>query len=286
VVDADAIPEGMAPRVSANPADGVLSGHDSMITLQSVDGPGRIVIQQGDAPAELASLWGFWIDDAHGTPLRDQTGWAGPIGATIEGGDVGRVWAENGSVVAVVGWDVSGAVLDRVIDGLRPGTPDDLAALGDEVVAAVPTPEEAMCGSTVLTGLVEDSRWVVGLGAGVDGDPDGYEVCTELATLSGPAASTAGAATLAPVGSLTVGVMQVGGGPVDGTFVYGVAPPGTATVELAAADRAAAAQLSDVGPRDAGERWFATFGPVLAGGETVIARAADGTELARASAGG
>jgi hypothetical protein len=287
VVDPDAIPEGMAPLVTAEPADGVLTTRGSRISLRSADGSGRITLQQVDAAVELASLWGFWIDDAHGTPIRGQLGWAGAVGATNEGGDHGRVWVENGSVVAVVGWDVSGAVLDQVIDGLRSGTPDDLAAFGDEVVARVPTSEEAMCGSAVLSGLVEDSRWVVGLEAGGGGNADGFEVCTELVTPSGPAAGTGGTATLAPVGSLTVGVMQVGGGPVDGTFVYGVAPPGTATVELAGADGATVAlQLADAGPRENGERWFATFQRALVGGETVIARATDGSELARAPAAG
>jgi hypothetical protein len=286
-VDADVIPEGMTPLVTAAPADGVLAPGGSSISLRADDGPGRIRLQQVDADAELASLWGFWIDDGRRTPIRGQPGWAGPVGATIEGGDHGRVWVEDGSVVAVIGWDVSDAVLDQVIDGLRTGTPDALAALGDEAVARVPAPGEAACGSAVLTGLIEDSRWIVGLDSGGGGSPDRLEVCTELVTPSGPAGATGGSSTLAPVGSLTVGTIHVGGGPLDGTFVYGAAPPGTATVELAAADGATVAlQLSDAGPREAGERWFAGFEPTSVGGGTVIARAADGSELARAPAAG
>ena len=286
-VDADAIPEGMTPLVIGAPADGVLAPGGSRISLQADDGPGRIGLQQVDADAELASLWGFWIDDGRGTPMRGRSGWAGPVGATIEGGDRGRVWVEDGSVVAVIGWDVSDAVLDQVIDGLRPGTADALAALGGDAVARVPAAGEAGCGSTVLTGLVEDSRWVVGLDSGGGGSPDRFEVCTELVTPSGPTGGTAASSTLASVGSLTAGTIHVAGGPLGGTFVYGAAPPGAATVELAAADGATVAlQLSDAGPRQSGERWFAGFEQTSVAGGTVIARAPDGSELARAPAGG
>jgi hypothetical protein len=287
VVDPGSLPDGMAPLVSAVPADGVLTSSGARITLRSADGSAMITVQQVHAAAELASLWSFWIDDPDGTPIRGQPGWAGRVGGTYEGGDHGRLWIEDGTIVAVIGWDVSDAVLDQVIEGLRPGTPDELAALGDDVVARAPTPDDTMCGSAVLSGPVGDARWVVGLGTGGGGDPDAFEVCAELVTSSGPAAGTGGGnATLAPVGSLTVGAMQVSGGPIDGTFIYGASPPGTAAVELAAVDGTVhALQLSDTGPREQGERWFATFEPALVGGETVIARAQDGSVLAQAPAG-
>jgi hypothetical protein len=287
VVDPGALPGGMVPLVAASPSDGVITSRGTRIGLGSQDAAGRIAIQQVDAPADLASLWGFWIDDAEGTPIRGGQGWAGQVGAVYEEADVGRVWVEDGRVVAVLGWGVDEVVLDDVVDGLRPGTPDDLAALGDEVVTRVPTPEEMGCGSAVLSAPIEGGRWAVGLGAGGGGDPDALETCTDVITPAGGSGGTFGTSTLAPVGSLTVGVMHVGGGPIDGTFVYGAAPPGTATVELTGAGGAAhPLQLSDTGPRDQGERWYATFEPALPGGETVIARAADGSELARAPAGG
>lgn len=287
VVDPRALPDGMAPLVTAPPADGIQTNRGADIYLESADGPGRISIEQVEAPAELAVLWGFWIDDADGTRIRDRQGWAGRVGATSEHADHGRVWVEDGTVVAVLGWHVDGEVLDEVVDGLRPGTPDDLRALGDEVVAREPT-GEAMCGSTVLSGLVEDSRWVVGFDAGRGGgggNPDAIDVCTELIRPSGPTGGTVGGSTLAPVGSITVEASGVGGGPIEGTYVYGAAPPGTVAVELALADGTTIAlQLSDAGPREHGERWFATFTPAPVDGATVIARAADGSELARAPA--
>jgi hypothetical protein len=130
VVDPDALPAGMAPLVTAEPADGVLTSGGAQISLGSADG-GRISIQQVDAAAGLAALWGFWIDDAYGASIRGRSGWAGEVGATYEGGDHGRVWAEDGMVVAVLGWRVSGSEVDEVIDGLSPGTPDELVALRD-----------------------------------------------------------------------------------------------------------------------------------------------------------
>jgi hypothetical protein len=282
VVEPGALPDGLGPLVTAAPPDGMYTPRGTHISLRSADGPGRISIRQVDAAPELASLWGFWIDDADGTSIRGQQGWSGQVGATYEEADEGRVWVEDGTVVAVLGWDVSGTVLDEVIDGLRPGRPADVAALGHDAVDRVPTPADASCGSAVLSGRVEDSRWVVGLEG--HSDPDELQVCLDLVTPSGRHGGSMTSKALAPVGSLTVSVGFFGEAPIQGRFVYGAAPPGTATVELAAADGAPVAlQLSDTGPREDGERWFAGFEDRVRG-RTVIARAADGSELARAPA--
>jgi hypothetical protein len=286
VVDPGAIPDGMAPLVTAEPSDGMRTTRGAGVSLRSADG-GWMEIQQVEAPAELAALWGFWVDDAGGTTIRGGPGWAGRAGLTYEGGDEVRVWVEDGTVVAVLGWGVDGDIVDEVVDGLRAGTPDDLVALGGEVVAREPTPGDVMCGSTVLSGPVGDDRWVVGFDTGGGSGADSLEVCTGLVTPAGPTGGSSAGGTLPPVGSLSAETLQVSGGPVGGTFVHGVAPPGTATVELVTPDGAAhPLQLSEDGPRDQGERWYATFEPALVGGSNVVARGAGGGELARAPVGG
>src|ERR671917_401631 len=84
VVDPEAVPNGMAPLLTAEPADGIVTHRGSRITLLSSDGSGQIELQQVDGVPELAALWGFWVDDAQGTPTRGGTGWSGPVGATYE----------------------------------------------------------------------------------------------------------------------------------------------------------------------------------------------------------
>ena len=283
LVDPGALPDGLAPLVTAAPPDGMYTPRGTRIGLRSADGSGTISVRQVDAAPELASLWGFWIDDAHGTSIRGQQGWSGEVGATYEDADLGRVWSEDGSVVVVLGSDVSGAVLDQLIDGLRPGWPDDVVALGQDAVDRVPTPADVPCRSAVLSGRVQDGRWVVGLEE--RRDPDELQVCLDLVTPSGPGGASTTSRPLAPLGSLTVSVGRTDDGPIRGRFVYGAAPPGTATVELAAADGAPIAlELSGTGPREHGERGVAGFEPEPVHGETVVARAADGSVLARAPA--
>ncbi len=279
-VDPAALPDGLVPLATAPAPDGVLTSGLARIDILSSAGPesGWLVVQMAQADPLLASLWGFWVDD-DGSEVRGQPGWAGGMGAAIDEADIARVWIDDDVLVTVLGWGVDESVVDAVVDGLRPGTPDDLAALSDQVGNRPLTTADLPCDGTVLSGPVDGGRWAVGLRANPT-NPAAAEYCQAFFDLEDPLPGGGGTFPLAPTGELSVVRASASSGTTGGLFVSGAAPPGTAVVEVAApGGPPVIATLAADGPRP-GELWFATFALGMSEA-TVIARAADGTEIAR-----
>ncbi len=277
----DAVPAGLEPLVVGGPPDGP-------------GGPGEHMFLVGDstwisvtavrADPRLAALWGFWADDAGGTVIRGEPGSAGVLRGTYLGGPEapGRVWAEDGMVLAVVvTLDRAGdgeELLDRVVADLRMGTWAEFEAARRQLLERPPTRDEAGCGpdGAFVSGAGSGSRWGFALTASPSGDA--WSTCyLELASGSG------GGGTIVPppLGELAAAV----GGSTDissgsgYSIVGGAAPPGTTRVTVTTPDgRTHEAVLSDVGPRP-GERVWATFvayaAPPPGVGPPVVATAYD-----------
>lgn len=253
----DAVPAGLAPLVVGGPPDGPGGpGEDMFLVGDST----WISVTAVRADPRLAALWGFWADDATGTVIRGEPGSAGVLRGTYLGGPAapGRVWAEDGMVLAViVTLDRAGEgeeLLDQVVSDLRVGTWDEFEAARRRVLERPPTPDELPCGADggFVGGVDDGHRWAFALYPNTLAGLDEWGTCyTDLTTGGG------GGGTIAPPPPLGALAVTVGGFGIMG----GVAPPGTVHVTVTAPEGSTRdAVLADVGPRP-GERVWGTFLP-------------------------
>ncbi|SEO99982.1 hypothetical protein SAMN05660991_02713 [Trujillonella endophytica] len=280
----DAVPAGLEPLVAGGPPDGPGAGPGEYLSLRGDSAWIAVVAVRADP--RLAALWGFWVDDATGTVVRAEPGSVGVLRGTYLGGPAapGRVWAEDGMVVAaVVTLDGAGegeALLDQVVENLRVGTAEEFEAMRRLVLDRPPTPDELGCGldGGFVSGAGGDRRWAFALAPNSLAGLDEWTTCyMEFTNGSG------GGGTIyppPPVGELVVevnGSTDLGTG-TGYTILGGVAPPGTARVTVTTADgRTLEAQLADVGPRP-GERVWGAFDarpPLPPGGPPLTVTAYD-----------
>ncbi|MDT0274538.1 hypothetical protein [Blastococcus goldschmidtiae] len=282
----DDVPAGLEPLVAGSPQDRPGGGSGERMFFQG--SASYLSVYAVRADPRLAALWGFWIEDASGTEVRGHPGSAGDLqGANVGDPEArGRVWAEDGMVVAVVltmdgdgdREEDSDRLLDQVVDNLRVGTWEEFEALDGEVRTRPPTREEAGCGldGGFVSGVEGAIRWAFQLTPGSVAGRDEWLTCfVELA-------SGGGGSTLvpAPVGELVVDAMgsSSGAGGIGSTALGGVAPPDTARVTVTTADgRALLAQLADQGPRSGERVWGAYLlqVPPSAGGPPLTVTAYD-----------
>ena len=200
-----------------------------------------------------------------------EPGWSGALGATIDEADRARVWTEDGLVVAAVAWDMDDATVDAIVDGLRPATTEDLAALGDAAVQREPVVTGTGSAAAVATGVVGDHRWTVQFDGAANQDP--YLVSQALPHVPR-------VARRAPAGGQSCwdrsGRSPPSGSPRAATAcrdVQSTAPPRPDDLlrPLSPDGRTLPTQLLTGGPRDQGGA-FATFDPAIPDGTTAIAR--------------
>jgi hypothetical protein len=273
----DVVPDGLEPLVAGSPQDRPGAGSGESMSLRG-DGS-WVSVHAVRADPRLAALWGFWVEDATGTAVRGHLGSAGDLqGANVGDPDAeGRVWAEDGMVLAVIGTtdaegeraENRGQLLDRVVEQLRVGTWGEFEALGGEIRTRPPTREESPCppDGGFVSGVEGTSRWVFQLQPNALSSTGEWSACAfELAS-----GGSGGSVIPPPPGELA------GEGAGSG-IVGGVAPPGTDRVTVTAADgRVLEAQLSDEGPRP-GERVWGTFvlrSPSSTGDSTLTVTAYD-----------
>ncbi|MGY1740584.1 MULTISPECIES: hypothetical protein [unclassified Blastococcus] len=260
----DAVPPGLEPLVAGSPPDGPGAGPGEHVFL--VGDSTWISVVAVRADPRLAALWGFWVDDATGTPVRGRPGSAGVLRGTQLGGPEapGRVWAEDGMVLAAVATldlaGEAGGLLDRVVSGLRVATWAEFEAAREEILERPPTREE-------VPTLRPDSGFVSGVDGGVrwsfelypnpcPGMEDWSATYVDLTSGGGGG----GSVLPPPLGEVAVHV--------GGSIVGGVAPPGTARVTVTGPDGSTReAVLSDVGPRP-GERVWGAFLPDVTSAST------------------
>lgn len=253
----DAVPAGLEPLVAGGPPDGPGPGPGEHLFLLGDSVWVSVVAVQADP--RLAALWGFWVDDPAGTPVRGLPGSAGLLRGTYLGGPEapGRVWAEDGMVLAaVLTLDRAGdgeELLDRVVSGLRVGTWPEFEATRRQLLERPPTREEigvSQPGSGFVSGVEGGVRWSFEL------YPNPYPGMSDWAASYFDLTSGGGGGGSVlppPLGEVAVHV----GGPIVG----GVAPPGTARVTVTGPDGSTReAVLSDVGPRP-GERVWGVYFP-------------------------
>ncbi len=253
----DAVPAGLAPLIAGGPPDGPGPGLGEHMFL--LGDSTWISVTAVRADQRLAALWGFWVDDAAGTVIRGEPGSAGVLRGTYLGGPAapGRVWAEDGMVLAVVvTLDEAGRgtdLLEQVVSGLRMATWDEFEATRRTIAERPPTREEVGVGhpdSGFVSGVDGADRWSFEL------YPDPYPGMDDwsAAYLDLTSGGGGGGSVLPPpLGEVAVHV--------GGSIVGGVAPPGTARVTVTGPDGSTReAVLSDVGPRP-GERVWGTFLP-------------------------
>lgn len=258
----DAVPDGLAPLVAGDPADGPCTGavgEEFVLAGESAS----VIVSAVRADPRLAALWGFWTDDPVGTVVRGQLGSVGDMQGIYYGDDArGYVWAENGLVLSVIGLYDGDRFLDRIVQDLRFGTAADLEAMRRGGVERRPTARDIGCreGTPILSGVDGDLRWAVGVEVGPDGTTGSS--CLRLITLDGAPNSTSGPLELPPVGRL--GVTSMGSEEGVATFgsdvlIGGVAPPGTARVGIRDVEGLTVdAVLAEPGPRP-GEKLFGAF---------------------------
>ena len=257
----DAVPARLVPLVAGSEPDrpGAYTG----LSMFVQDDSSQVWVNVVRADPRLAALWGFWAEDATGTPVRGHPGSAGDLqDANVGDRDAGgRIWAEDGMVLSVVVTQYEGEgvqprrtreeLLDEVVDNLRMGTWEEFEALDAELRNRPPTREEAACapGGEFVSGVEGEARWSFQLVSG----SSGWSTCyLDLTAGSG----SGGSLLPPPVGELAVQGYGAG-------IVGGVAPPGTTRVTVTAADGSTRnAVLGEAGPRP-GERVWGTFIPLL-----------------------
>ena len=253
----DAVPAGLEPLVAGGPPDGPGPGPGEHMFLLGESTWISVVAVRADP--RLAALWGFWADDATGTVVRGEPGSAGTLRGTYQGGPEapGRVWAEDGMVLAVVvSLDEAGQgeeLLDRVVGSLRVGTWAEFEALRQQIAERPPTPVEIGLGrpnSGFVSGVEGVNRWSFELYPNPYPGMDDWGAAYFNLTSGG---GGGGSVIPPPLGEVAVHV--------GGSIVGGVAPPGTARVTVTGPDGSTReAVLSDVGPRP-GERVWGTYLP-------------------------
>jgi hypothetical protein len=279
---AGAVPEGLAPLIAGSPGDGPYAGPAGERVVLSGD-DGTVIISAVRADPRLATLWGFWTDDAVGTAVRGRAGSRGDMHGIYWGRTArGDVWAEDGLVLSVIGLSGGARYVDQVVRDLRRGTPAELEAMRRSGIERQPTAEDIGCraGTPVVTGVDGDLRWGIGVQPSPD-DPGGWSDCLRLITLDGAPNAVSGSWEPPPVGQL--GVTSVGTGEGVATFgsdvlIGGVAPPGTVRVAVTdTAGRRVDAVLAEHGPRP-GEKLFGAFlrgVPVVMNGSRLAVTAYD-----------
>ncbi|RBY79947.1 hypothetical protein DQ240_21885 [Blastococcus sp. TF02A-26] len=253
----DAVPAGLEPLIAGGPPDGPGGPGQHVFLLGETTWVSVVAVQ---ADPRLAALWGFWADDATGTTVRGAPGSAGVLRGTYLGGPEapGRVWAEDGLVLAVIATlDRAGQgadLVDQVVRALRVGTWAEFDATRRQLLERPPTRAEAGCGadSGFVSGVEGDHRWGFAVYAHSLSGQEEWSACY-MDIGGGGGGGTLGPPP--PVGEVAIHP----GGPIVG----GVAPPGTARVTVTAPDGSThEAVLSDVGPRP-GERVWGMFLPDL-----------------------
>ena len=285
----DSIPDGLEALVAGSPQDRPGGGSGERMFFQG--SASYLSVYAVRADPRLAALWGFWIEDAAGTEVRGHPGSAGDLqGANVGDPDArGRVWAEDGMVLAVVltrggsadaepEGDPDG-VLDEVVDNLRVGTWDEFEALDGEVRTRPPTREEAGCGPDggFVSGVEGATRWVFQLQPNeLSSTPEWITCYVDLTSGGGGG----GSVIPSPSGQLAVDAVGSSSGPGGSGYVIvgGVAPPGTGRVTVITAEgRTLQAQLADEGPRPGERVWGAYLlqVPPSAGGPPITVTAYD-----------
>ncbi len=257
----DAVPAGLEPLVAGSSQDRPGSGSGVHMSLQGAGS--YVTVEAVQADPRLAALWGFWLEDATGTPVRGHPGSVGDLqGANVGDPDArGRVWAEDGLVLSVVVTvDAEGdraanadQVLDQVVEGLRVGTWAEFEALDGEIRNRPPTVAESPCPADrgFVSGVDGGVRWVFQLQPNsYPGSGDWMTCWFELTTFGGGG----GGLLPPPLGELAISGRE--------GIVGGVAPPGTARVTVTtAAGLTVEAQLAaEEGPRP-GERVWGAYVP-------------------------
>jgi hypothetical protein len=74
----DALPDGLTPLFVGSPADGPFA-FDVGQRIVFDGSPDAVSVFAVRAPPRLAALWGFWVDDPVGTPVRGVPGSAGEM---------------------------------------------------------------------------------------------------------------------------------------------------------------------------------------------------------------
>ncbi len=270
-IASDAVPPGLKPLIAGGPPDGPgASGLGEQLRFEGESDSVAVFAVRADP--RLAALWGFWTGDTTGTSVRGRPGWAGSLAGSHLGGVEGRVWAEDGLVLAVVGRGGPPGLLDQVVQAVRVGTWAEFEAFRRQIVDSPLRPDEAGCSQQwgFVGGSENGVRWAFAVQRDRS-DPETWFTCStrfrppsdEGGTMGVGTfeVSGGGAITLPPVGELG-GVPHLTSGTPSATplggIVGGIAPPGTTRVTVAAADgRTLDAVLADVGPRPGERVWGA-----------------------------
>lgn len=270
-IASDAVPAGLQPLVAGGPPDGPgASGLGEQLRFEGESSSVSVFAVRADP--RLAALWGFWTGDTTGTSVRGRPGFAGDLdGSYLGGPDVrGRIWAEDGLVLAVVVTGDGDELLDQSVRNLRVGTWTEFEAARRQILDSPPPPEDVDCGrNTGFAGGAEGGRrWAFAVGLDrVTKDWLGCYYTLEPPSdedgsigVGGGGGGGGGVLTLPPVGEL--GGSAAHADPPTPAFGYsfvpgllgGIAPPRTTRVTVVTSDgRTRDAVLSDRGPR-LGER--------------------------------